>query len=904
MADNNGFSPRPAPGSRASAGPARSDAPLLTLNEYVPPQSIEAEQATLGAMLLERAAVDRAAEILSADDFYRPQHATLFEVITTLGERDEAVDLITVQEELRNRSKLEEVGGLAYLTSLFDTVSSAANIEYYARIVEKKAVLRRLIDASQEISGLARGEVEEISEVIDRAEALVFAVAQQRHTEYFASLKNLLLSVYDKAEELAELGQRISGLSTGIKDFDTITSGLQNTDLIIVAARPSMGKCLPAHTLVDHPETGARLTLEEWVRRREPRVLGLSETGAVRPTPVGDWIDSGIQSCFRVRTCTGRSVEVTGHHPFLTVHGWTPLHDLTVGAKIAVPRVVPAFGTDTTLPCGKVRLMAYLIAEGGLTGRTPCFTNTDPQIIADFQTIVAEHYPQCVVRQADITYKVVRPTRQEWKSSPNPLTVWLQELGLWGKAAEDKAFPICVWEWERGRLAEFLRVLLSCDGTIYSMGGYPRIEFAVASERLAQDVHHALTRFGIVSKLWRKTPRCWRVEITELQSVAVYQEQIGWVGEKAARFADKHGARRSNTGHVPASVWPLVREAASRQGLSLSELARRAGETVRAGKYGGYIPHTRRGLPRRRLAAYAEVLGDAALHRLACPDIYWDEIVAIEPTGEQRVYDLSVPDGANFIAQDVCVHNTSLCLSIAEHVALKEHKAVAIFSLEMSKEQLALRMLCSQAQVSSHRLRTGHLAEDDWANLAMVVQDMYDAPIFIDDATDANALTMRAKCRRLMAEHGLGLIIVDYLQLMRSHRKTENRVQEIGEIVRGLKNLGRELKVPVIALSQLSRSVESRENKRPMLSDLRESGSIEAEADMVCFLYREAYYKMKEAYATEGAERPERAEVEETEIIVGKHRNGPTGMVKVGFMPEYAKFVDMAPAGMEEPTGF
>ena len=354
---------------------------------------------------------------------------------------------------------------------------------------KKKAVLRRLIDASQEISGLARGEVEEISEVIDRAEALVFAVAQQRHTEYFASLKNLLLSVYDKAEELAELGQRISGLSTGIKDFDTITSGLQNTDLIIVAARPSMGK-------------------------------------------------------------------------------------------------------------------------------------------------------------------------------------------------------------------------------------------------------------------------------------------------------------------------------------------------------------------------------------------------------------------------------TSLCLSIAEHVALKEHKAVAIFSLEMSKEQLALRMLCSQAQVSSHRLRTGHLAEDDWANLAMVVQDMYDAPIFIDDATDANALTMRAKCRRLMAEHGLGLIIVDYLQLMRSHRKTENRVQEIGEIVRGLKNLGRELKVPVIALSQLSRSVESRENKRPMLSDLRESGSIEAEADMVCFLYREAYYKMKEAYSTEGAERPERAEVEETEIIVGKHRNGPTGMVKVGFMPEYAKFVDMAPAGMEEPTGF
>ncbi len=373
---------------------------------------------------------------------------------------------------------------------------------------------------------------------------------------------------------------------------------------------------------------------------------------------------------------------------------------------------------------------------------------------------------------------------------------------------------------------------------------------------------------------------------------------------------------------------------------------------------------------------------------------------------------------------------------------------------------------------------------------------MYEAPIFIDDATETSALTMRAKCRRLMAEHnGLGLIVVDYLQLMRSHRRTENRVQEIGEIARGLKSLGRELKVPVVALSQLSRAVESRENKRPMLSDLREcvvgdtrlmdsatgklvpirdvqagdqilamdgrqkihpftvervwptgikpvftlktrtgrtvtatanhplltaqgwkrldelqqgdiiatamprfdfgntiainenllslppevscllpdclqtglrvsrdicakfaeslkdevlsvwansdllweeiksitpageeevfditvpgcanflangivahnSGSIEAEADMVCFLYREAYYKMKEAFNVEGGERPERQEMEETEIIVGKHRNGPTGMVKVGFLPEFAKFVDLDLTRTDEPTGF
>ena len=378
------------------------------LGAYVPPHSIEAEQSTLGAMLIERAAVEKVFEILEKEDFYRENHQTLFDVVTTLAERDEPVDLITVQEELKNRDKLDDIGGIAYLAALFDTVPTAANVEYYARIVEEKAILRRLIIASLEIIGSARGEVEDVSEVLDEAERAIFAVSQQRTQAYFSKLSTLLFDVYGRAEELMETKARISGLSTGIHDFDMITSGLQSTDLIIVAARPSMGK-------------------------------------------------------------------------------------------------------------------------------------------------------------------------------------------------------------------------------------------------------------------------------------------------------------------------------------------------------------------------------------------------------------------------------TSLCLSIAEHVALKEKKPVAIFSLEMSKEQLALRMLCSQAKINSHKLRTGHLTEDEWGDLASVVQNMYEAPIFIDDATDTSALTMRAKCRRLMAEHnGLGLIVVDYLQLMRSHRRTENRVQEIGEIARGLKSLGRELKVPVVALSQLSRAVESRENKRPMLSDLRE----------------------------------------------------------------------------------
>ena len=793
------------------------------LGAYVPPHSIEAEQSTLGAMLIERTAVEKVFEILDKEDFYRENHQTLFDVITFLAERDEPIDLVTVPNELKNRDQLDAIGGMAYLAALFDTVPTAANVEYYAKIVEEKATLRRLISASLEIIGSARGEVEDVGEVLDEAERSIFSVSQQRAVAYFSPLRTLLLSVYDKAEELSEMKSRISGLSTGIHDFDMITSGLQNTDLIIVAARPSMGKCLTARTLIDNPSTGERLTLEEYVQGQVPTVLGLSESGQVRTTEISDWVDSGVKPCFRVRTCTGRTVDVTGHHPFMTVHGWVPLHDLAVGHKIAVPRRVPTFGTDDTMPRELVRLMAYFIAEGGLTGTCPHFTNTDPVIINDFKQIITQHFPECGFRQDRITYAVVRLRGQKRITFANPVTEWLRDLDLMGKLSEDKSFPERVWRWTKPHLAEFLRVLMSCDGTIYDMGGYPRIEFAVASEKLAQDVHHALTRFGIVAKLWQKTPRCWRVEITEPASVTTYQTEIGWTGEKTARFGSEFKTRGSNTGHLPPDAWRYVKEAVVAQSLSLVELARRSGETVSSGKHGGYNSHMQRGLPQNRLARYADMLDDAALRRLSSPDLYWDEIVSIEPIGEHQVYDLSVPHGANFIAQDVCVHNTSLCLSIAEHVALKEHKPVAIFSLEMSKEQLALRMLCSQARVNSHKLRTGHLNEDEWTKLAEVVQNMYEAPIFIDDATETSALTMRAKCRRLMAEHnGLGLIIVDYLQLMRSHRKTENRVQEIGEIARGLKSLGRELKVPVIALSQLSRAVESRENKRPMLSDLRE----------------------------------------------------------------------------------
>ena len=236
---------------------------------------------------------------------------------------------------------------------------------------------------------------------------------------------------------------------------------------------------------------------------------------------------------------------------------------------------------------------------------------------------------------------------------------------------------------------------------------------------------------------------------------------------------------------------------------------------------------------------------------------------------------------------------TSLVLDLALNVAMgrgREGKrgAVAFFSLEMSSIQLVRRMVSMISGVSMGVLKSEKgLSEKQYLGLADACETLYSLPVFIDDGSDISPMEMRGKCRRLKAEHGLELVVVDYLQLMRGSRRTENRVQEISEIARSCKAMAKELEVPVIALSQLSRAVEGRDDKRPQLSDIRESGSIEAEADLVMFIYRDSYYKAKEEHRQENESYDD---VQEAEILIAKHRNGPVGKVMLGFQPAYARF--------------
>jgi replicative DNA helicase len=257
------------------------------------------------------------------------------------------------------------------------------------------------------------------------------------------------------------------------------------------------------------------------------------------------------------------------------------------------------------------------------------------------------------------------------------------------------------------------------------------------------------------------------------------------------------------------------------------------------------------------------------------------DLVTGLPTGfvdlDERTSGLQKAD-LIIVASRPAMGKTSLCLNIAQNASQKTGETVGLFSLEMSKEQLVLRMLCSDARVDAHRLRTGTLQEKDWARLAKAYADLSASKIFIDDSAMLTPLEIRAKARRLKAEHGLGLIVVDYLQLVSATGRVENRQQEIASVSRSLKGLAKELAIPVVALSQLSRAPEARTEKRPQLSDLRESGAIEQDADIVMFIYREEEYKPTEE--NRGI----------AEIIIGKQRNGPTGTVKLAFIKEFTRF--------------
>jgi replicative DNA helicase len=924
------------------------------------PHSPEAEEALLGSLLIDPDAIFDVSTFLKPVAFYNEANRWIYEAILNLYNARQPLDLITLHNELRRRDRLDKIGGEQYLINLLNTVPTAINAESYGRIIEGAAVRRQMLSAASSIATLAYDEAEDISVVIDRAEQALFSISEDRTTRDLKPIKEIALDYWHRIEELHTRGDDMIGVPTGFTDLDRLLSGLNKSDLIIIAARPGMGKCVAADTQLVNPATGALTTIAEMVRAEQGALLTLGADFKLRPSQASHFVDDGIKPVYRVRTALGREIKVTLSHPFLTVTGWRRLAELAVGDHVAVPRRIPVFGQDNP-PEHEVKTLAYLLADGCLTGVSPQFTNSNPLLREDFAS-AALQFPGNKIRWEDsngrrtptlhvtgdltavaaerldfgqrlsalLAQKSLSTTdlaaavgvdttvAAHWLTGhhvptpanfarvtavldvapetlatqgiaaisrrANSLTVWLQEQQVWGKSAAQKEIPTAVFRYNRPSLALFLNRLFACDGSVYvHKSGQPAVAYSTVSLKLAEAVQHLLLRFGIIAKLRRRQVKyrethhpSYELRITAAASLQRFISDIGALGkeEAIAQVQDLLDNKNSNSNLdiIPGAIWPEI--TAAKNGRSWRSIYREMGLPEGANVHAGT-----RAPSRSRLLALGQALQAERLIQLAESDVYWDKIEAIEYLGEQQVYDLTVPETHNFVANDVIVHNTAFQNCIALHAAVRHKKRVAMFNLEMSGEQLVQRMIALETRIDSQRLRRGKLEDHEWMIFQEALGRLSETRIFIDDTPSITPLQLRTKCRRLYAEHGIDLIMVDYLQLMQAEHTTNNRVQEISEISRSLKGLARELNVPVLAAAQLSRAVEQRQDKHPQLSDLRDSGSIEQDADIVLFIYRDEYY------TGEATERPNIAE-----IAVAKHRNGPTGSIDLYWQGELASF--------------
>ncbi|CAD5956032.1 Replicative DNA helicase [Planktothrix agardhii] len=807
-----------------------------SISDRLPPQNIEAEEAILGGILLDPEAISRVAELLQPESFALKSHQIIYRATLTLHSQGKPTDLMTVTTWLADQNLLEQVGGQLKLTQLVDRTVSAVNIDQYGLLVLDKKIRRSMITGGHNIVELAYDTSQDLETILDKSEQQIFNISQVRPQQDLVSIGETLIDTFQEIEDRNE-GISLPGIPCGFYDLDAMTGGFQRSDLIIIAGRPSMGKCLSFDSKIVLSD-GSVVTIEDIYNRQKAQILTLENNWKFKITEPSNFIDDGIKPVFRVTTKLGRFVESTITHPFLTIQGWRPLGEIKPGDKIAVPRQFNSFGSEK-LPEYQVKILGYLLGDGGLTNinrisfkDSPKSTPPPPpcqwgakrdnyRIKQDF----VESIQQLIENKPEI-YPLLTKGRVRER-----LVIWMETIGLWGKNYHQKTIPEIIFRLERSQIALFLNRLFATDGwaTILA-SGQCQLGYGSVSEELARQVQHLLLRFGVIATLkkrsikYKETGRtAWQLDITDALSIKTFISEIGIFSKEKALLKIENALMnkryQTNRDLIPVKIW---QEIATVKGYeSWQSLAKRAGipgySNIHVGK---------RQLSRERLWSLATTLDNLPLQQLATSEIYWDEIVSIEFMGEKQVYDLTIPETHNFVANDICVHNTSFAVGLGHNIAKGQKLPIAVFSLEMSKGQLVQRLLSSEAKIESNRIRSGRISQSEWEPLTMAISSLAELPIFIDDTPNITVTEMRSKARRLQAENGgvLGLILIDYLQLMEG--ASDNRVQELSRITRSLKGLARELSVPVIALSQLSRSVESRTNKRPMLSDLRESGCL------------------------------------------------------------------------------
>ena len=764
-------------------------------NDRTPPQDMAAEQSVLGSMLISKDACAEVSEVLRGTDYYRPAHETIHDAIIDLYGRSEPVDMITVAAELQRRGELERIGGAPYLHTLSANVPIAANAGYYAEIVREKAILRRLVDAGTRIVQIGYAGEGEVDDIVDQAQAEVFKIADKRGGEDYAPLSDIMDGVLDEIEAIGNREAGLYGVPTGFADLDELTNGLHSGQMIIVAARPAMGKALALDTPLPTPSG--------WTTMGEVQVGDELYDATGRPTRVVAATEVLLdRPCFEVTFSDGTTIVADEQHQWLTEtraarkSKWAAdsqynraknqritasvvttaeiAQTVTVGAEgranHAVLNAAPLAGADAALPLAPYALGAWLGDGHTASARITCETDEIPMLIEGLGLRVEPH--------GNMLYTLRLPDREPAGSRNCPdcgnvfhgqylcascqaehgsVQAILRSLGVLG----DKHIPTSYLRASEQQRRDLLAGLMDTDGTV--VRGVGSCQFAVTNERLADDVYELVVSLGY---------RCGRTTKT--------------VRGRSEASSTCYILNFSTTD----DVFRLHRK----QVLHKEE---RPSSTVRIGKR---------------------------------------YITAVRPVTSVPVRCVQVDNDDHLYLAGrsmVPTHNSTLALDFCRAASIHNNLSSVFFSLEMTRSEITMRLLSAEAKVPLNHIRNGNMGDEDWTKLARKMGEVSSAPMFIDDSPNMTMMEIRAKARRLKQRHDLKLIVIDYLQLMTSGKKVESRQLEVSEFSRQIKLLAKELEVPIIALSQLNRGPEQRGDKRPMMSDLRESGCLTADTRLL-----------------------------------------------------------------------
>ena len=780
----------------------------------VQPQATDVEEVVLGAIMLDKDAISVVLDILQAESFYSEGHQAIYRAMLTLFDNNTAIDLITVNDQLKKTGELDKAGGPYRLVQLSNRVGSAANVEYHARIIAQKSIARELIKVSSGILRDAYDETNDVFDLLDEAEKGIFKITEEKLSRGVESIGELGPKALKLLEEIKEKsGDGLTGVPTGFTELDKLTNGWQPSDLIILAARPGMGKCLGKGTpiimydgsrkAVEDVQVGDLLMGDDSTPRR---VLSLAR-GRERMY----WVRQTFGEDYRVNEShiltVRKSREDTLKEPRGTVTDIELRDYLAKSAKWQNDH--KGFKVSVDFAYQDVSVDPYFLGLWLGDGKSTAATvyTQDEEVVEAIGAYAKTRGQGITILDKDRCPGYLISDGYTGRARFDSLQTELRTLRVLG----NKHIPLQYLANNRSIRLQLLAGLIDSDGHL-NRGHGETYEITQSSEQLARQIKYLCDTLG-----YRTSIRAKRASI-------------------------------ASTGYE-STVWRV--------------------------RFNGNIDEIPVRIPRKQASPWDS------------PQDWTNSTLTLEDDGIGDYYGFTIDGNHRFLLGDGTVtHNTAFVLSIARNAAMDFQKGVAIFSLEMANVQLVQRLLSMEAGVGGHQMRSGNLSDDEWDRLQQGIERLSAAPIFIDDTPAINIFELRAKCRRLKMQHDIQMVVIDYLQLMSgsSSGKNTNREQEISAISRNLKQLAKEINVPVIALSQLSRAVEQRGgDKRPMLSDLRESGAIEQDADMVNFIYRPEYYDI-----TDDADGNSMKGV--AKIIVAKNRHGELKDVQLKWIADQAKF--------------